>query len=216
MKQTAISNSRDRTRRAILEAVADVIMDGQGVGFSIQAVADRAGVTHRTVYNHFPTRDALCEAYSAYVDDLLVASGGPIPPSTPPLETFPDLTSGLYKVLAQRERHVRAYVMLMLGNRRPLETWKKRSDAYEKLLAREAGDDATIPPKLAAAAVRMFMSSMGWHLLTEQCGLSTDEAAATSRWAIRVLIDGAVGRRSPKSPSPASQRGTHATRRRRS
>jgi hypothetical protein len=60
---------------------------------------------------------------------------------------------------------------------------------------------------------------MGWHLLTEQCGLSTDEAAAASAWATRTLLDAAIAKRTTKrtaklSSSP-SQGGANATRRRR-
>ena len=73
MKSNASAGTRQRTRRAILEAMVDVIMETNGIGFSVQAVADRAGVTHRTIYNHFPTREALCDAFSDYVDELLGA-----------------------------------------------------------------------------------------------------------------------------------------------
>src|SRR5918995_3132820 len=73
-RATAAVGTRQRTRRAILEAMVDVIMDADGIGFSVQAVADRAGVTHRTIYNHFPTREALCDAFSDYVDEVLKAS----------------------------------------------------------------------------------------------------------------------------------------------
>ena len=74
MKSRTSGSTRQRTRRAIFEAMVDVIMETDGIGFSVQAVADRAGVTHRTIYNHYPTREALCDAFSDYVDELLVAS----------------------------------------------------------------------------------------------------------------------------------------------
>jgi hypothetical protein len=69
----------------------------------------------------------------------------------------------------------------------------------------------------------MFVSTMGWHLLTEQCGLSTDEAAAASAWAVRTLLDAAIAKRTTRptttrtakpSSSPA-QGGANATRRHR-
>src|SRR6188474_1654380 len=72
-------NLRERqmaeTRRAILEAVAQEIAESGLTGFSIQGVADRAGVTHRTVYNHFPTRDALNDAFAEYVEQALYGRG---------------------------------------------------------------------------------------------------------------------------------------------
>ena len=200
---------RQRTRRAILDAVADVIVQSRGLGFSVQEVADRAGLSHRTVYNHFPTREALCEGFSAYVDELLLSSD-PAPDDNLSLASFPAVVDPLYRALETRERYVRAYVMLMIGSRRPVKTWRKRTQLFETLIAREAA----VPPPLTVhqvtAAIRMFVSSMGWHLLTEHLGLSTDEAAATGAWATRTLLDAATLKQGSMPRSKRSKRGTHA------
>jgi AcrR family transcriptional regulator len=211
MKPATAGSARQRTRRAILEAMVDVISDTGGVGFSVQAVADRAGVTHRTVYNHFPTRDALCDALSDYVDELLGESTGLTEEPAWSLATLPQLAEDFYRTLALRDRHARAYVMLMIGNRRPMTAWRKRSLMAEKLVARELSAGTGLTPRQLTAVVRMFVSTMGWHLLTEQCGLSTDEAAEASAWATRTLLDAAIARPS----SSQSQGGANATRRRR-
>ena len=221
MKSPALTGTRQRTRRAILEAMVDVIMDTEdGIGFSVQAVANRAGVTHRTIYNHFPTREALCEAFSDYVDQLLGASAGLTEEPAWSLASLPQLTEDLYRTLALRDRHARAYVMLMIGNRRPMSAWRKRSLMAEKLIAREMPGQTPLTPRQVTAVVRMLVSTMGWHLLTEQCGLSTDEAAAASAWATRTLLDAALARRTnkpaTKRSSPPSQGSANATRRRRS
>jgi AcrR family transcriptional regulator len=52
----------EATRKAILEASVDLFLDRQSDGFSVQEVADRAGLTHRTVYRYFPTRQELIGA----------------------------------------------------------------------------------------------------------------------------------------------------------
>ena len=219
MKSRPSGNTRQRTRRAILEAMVDVILETDGIGFSVQAVADRAGVTHRTIYNHFPTREALCDAFSDHVDELLGASAGWTEEPAWSLASLPMIVEGLYRTLALRDRHARAYVMLMIGNRRPMSTWRKRSLMAEKLIAREQAGRIPLTPRQVTAVIRMFVSTMGWHLLTEQCGLSTDEAAAASAWATRTLLDAAIAKRTTKrtakpSSSP-SQGGANATRRRR-
>lgn len=217
MNATPSGATRQRTRRAILEAMVDVIMETDGIGFSVQAVADRAGVTHRTIYNHFPTREALCDAFAGYVDELLEASSG-VPEPAWSLASLPQLVDDLYRTLAQRDRHARAYVMLMIANRRPMSAWRKRSQMAEKLIAREQDPEVPLTPRQVTAAIRMFVSTMGWHLLTEQCGLSTDEAAQASAWATGTLLDAALAKptgRAAKPPSP-SQRRAPATRRRRS
>src|SRR5574341_153497 len=103
MKKPAPSGTRQRTRRAILEAMVDVIMATHGIGFSVQAVADRAGVTHRTIYNYFPTRDALCDAFSDYVDELLMAGSGASSEPAWSLAAIPQLVEALYHAFALRD-----------------------------------------------------------------------------------------------------------------
>ena len=219
MKSSNASGTRQRTRRAILDAMVDVIMEADGIGFSVQAVADRAGVTHRTIYNHFPTREALCDGFSDYVDELLAESAGAAAEPAWSLASLPRLVEDLYRTLALRDRHARAYVMLMIGNRRPMSAWRKRSLMAEKLIAREQSGRIPLTPRQVTAVIRMFVSTMGWHLLTEQCGLSTEEAAAASAWATRTLLDAAIAKRTTKRTakpsSSTSQGGANATRRRR-
>jgi AcrR family transcriptional regulator len=218
MKSQDSGSARQRTRRAILEAMVDVIMETDGIGFSVQAVANRAGVTHRTIYNHFPTREALCDAFADYVDELLGASAGLTEEPTWSLAALPAIVEGLYRTLALRDRHARAYVMLMIGTRRPMSAWRKRSLMAEKLVAREQSGRIPLTPRQVTAIVRLFVSTMGWHLLTEQCGLTTDEAAAASAWATRTLLDAAVVKSTKRTARPSaspSQKGANATRRRR-
>ena len=47
---------------AILGAAGDLFLERKFDGFSVQEVADRAGLTHRTVYRYFPTRVELMHA----------------------------------------------------------------------------------------------------------------------------------------------------------
>jgi AcrR family transcriptional regulator len=62
-----------RTRERIVAAAAAILGTAEGIrGFSLQAVADKAGVTRLTVYNQFGSRRALLEA----VFDDMAARGG--------------------------------------------------------------------------------------------------------------------------------------------
>jgi AcrR family transcriptional regulator len=58
---TAVATTRhtDATRNAIVEAAVDLFIERQSGGFSVQEVADRVGLTHRTVYRYFPSRQEL-------------------------------------------------------------------------------------------------------------------------------------------------------------
>jgi AcrR family transcriptional regulator len=178
----------DATRRATLDALAHVIVESKGFGFSVQDVANRAGVSHRTVYNHFPSREELSEALAGYVEELLSTLGPAPDAELPSLQTFADAIGPLYRGLATREVHVRAYVMLMMANRQPAQLTRKRSRRFESAIARDAALPAGLTAVEAAAVIRMFVSSTGWHTLTEHLGLSVDQAATAATWATRTLV----------------------------
>src|SRR5215467_15201430 len=62
-----------KTRARIVSAAAAILGTPEGIsGFSLQAVAEMAGVTRLTVYNQFGSRRALLEAV---FDDMAVRGG---------------------------------------------------------------------------------------------------------------------------------------------
>jgi len=62
-----------QTRERIVAAAAAILGTAEGIsGFSLQAVADKAGVTRLTVYNQFGSRRALLEAV---FDDMAIRGG---------------------------------------------------------------------------------------------------------------------------------------------
>jgi AcrR family transcriptional regulator len=178
------------TRRTILDAVGEVLGEEGLLGFSMQKVADRAGVTHRTVYNHFPTRDSLNDAFAVHVEEALATAGRPQPDAAKlQLGAMPAMVVEFVELIAQREAQVRAYAMLMLANRAPAHVMRERSERFEHALEEQAGPMPAGSARLAATAIRMFISSVGWHVSRELHGLENDEVARMSEWAVRVLTD---------------------------
>src|SRR5687767_9423779 len=175
MKSRASAGStRQRTRRAILEAMVDVIMETDGIGFSMQAVADRAGVTHRTVYNHFPTREALNDAFAVYVEELIAQGRDRPPEADMSLDEF--CSGDVFRFFTEYDGYIRAYVMLMIATRSAAKVASDRTAWVARRLPREAGPMTQSEARRIAAALRMFLSSTGYHLLTEQYRLPLDEA----------------------------------------
>src|SRR5690348_7972752 len=63
-------NARSRRTAQALLASARALLEEQGFeAMTMAAVADRAGVTRRSVYLHFPSRVALLAALFDYVKD---------------------------------------------------------------------------------------------------------------------------------------------------
>jgi AcrR family transcriptional regulator len=132
---------QELTQKAILDALGEVVADSGAVEFSIQDVADRAGVSHRTVYNHFPTRTALNDAFAQHAEDQLGALfPGPRPPEEDAaLDELPDLVGEAYRAFAQADRPTRAYVMLMIASRSPAKLTRKRTKRFEQAVESELG-----------------------------------------------------------------------------
>ncbi len=66
------------TRTAIVEAASDLLFGSDDVrDFTMQEVADRAGVSHRTIYRHFGSREELINAIGRSFDDRLGESDLP-------------------------------------------------------------------------------------------------------------------------------------------
>lgn len=163
-----------------------------GLDFSVQQVADRAGVTHRTVYNHFPTREAMREALAVHVEERLSRSHTPPDAAGITLDGLPQIAADSFAIFEANSSQIRAYVVLMLASRGFAGVMKKRSAELRKAIEAHPEFDAPISPHAVASAVRMFFSPTGWHLLTELYGLSPAEASATARWAAQSLLDAAT------------------------
>ncbi|MCC7536376.1 MAG: TetR/AcrR family transcriptional regulator [Deltaproteobacteria bacterium] len=186
------------TRRAILDALAQEIAES-GVGFSIQDVANRAGVTHRTVYNHFPTRQALNDAFAVHVEEALAARGLGAPPDHEmDLAKLGTLAEETFHLFARHEAHIRAYVLLMMASRAPAKVATDRTRRFAELLEKEMRSVTPESARLIAVALRMFISSTGFHVLTEHFRLSTAEAAAVSGWVTRTLLAAAKAGKTPR------------------
>ena len=102
----------------------------------------------------------------------------------------------------ERSAHVHASVMLMIATGVPAQVTRDRTDRLALFLERELEPPSPETARLAAAALRMFASSTGWHLLTEHLGLSTDEARRTATWATETLLHAISSGNYPGSENP--------------
>lgn len=76
MTSTSIRDARqDVIRERVLDGVAALLRDGEDVTFA--AVARAAGVPERTVYRHFPSRQALMAAVYAWTNRQIGFAGSP-------------------------------------------------------------------------------------------------------------------------------------------
>lgn len=139
-----------RTRQLVLDA-AVVELGGRGWGaFSLEAVAERAGVARSTLYRHWPDRHALV------VDALEHHTTQPAPElAGSPRERVEQLVAHLAEAMADPLRSAVAVALLEAGERDPVlaeigrRFSARRRAALERALAAAGVDE----PALVAAAL---------------------------------------------------------------
>jgi AcrR family transcriptional regulator len=170
------------TRARILQAL--VQLTGEGAqDLSVGRVAALAGVSEPTVYRYFPNRDAMFEG----VDEWLAsrASAAPFPETleelaTTPLRTYPFYLDNEQLIRAARTRELAAEAARGPRQRRT----KRLAELLRPAVDHLSPEDAEI----ATMLIRYLVGSHAWHALTDELGLTTEQAARGCTWATETLL----------------------------
>jgi AcrR family transcriptional regulator len=172
------------TRDAVVDAVIEAIRE-HGVDFSVQDVADRAGMTHRTVYRYFASRDALFDAVAERYEGWLAEQG-----IVQPAKTFDDVLSQietLFRLFDQKPDLVRAVAVRVLVAGKRTRRSEERTRQWLRMF--EASFPHLPPEEVRAvfAICRTLTGAVGWHLLTSQFHVPGDEAARGVRRTVAAV-----------------------------
>jgi AcrR family transcriptional regulator len=182
----------EMTRERILSAVADLLEDG-GSELTMPGVADASGVSLRTLYRYFPTRDALFEAAARWIGDELLRHPYP--------ETLDEIAE-LFRVgcrdFDERPQLVRAMALSQLGQDVRAFRRRERVDAIRDALRRETPGLSADEMRRAEAVLAYLHNMLAYTTLREESGLSGDEIGEAAAWAIQTLV-GDLRRRSRNS-----------------
>lgn len=190
---------RGATQERILGALAEVVLAGGLSDFSVQSVADRCGVSHRTVYRHFPTREAMLDGLVAQMAAAMEAAGGAA--RVEKLDDLPQAVAVNYAMFTDHAALAEAAVRFSVGTATQNRDRRLRTDAVTAAVdeAGLADDDR----RLVAGVLRHLSSSRSWLLLRE-AGLDAQDTATAAAWAIDVLIDAIRDGRVPSAAIAAT------------
>src|SRR3954452_2665514 len=102
----------EATRARILEAVADLLEEGAAAELTVPAVAEASGISLRTIYRYYPTRERLLEAAGRWIGDELLQH-----PYPRDLDEVADLYQAGCRDFDERPGLVRAMAFSQLGQR---------------------------------------------------------------------------------------------------
>jgi AcrR family transcriptional regulator len=184
--------AKQTTRDAILQGLVGVVLDDGVHRFTMQNVANKAGVSLRTVYRHFDSREALLDGLSADLDARIASAGMRSVP--PDLDYLRDHVEPGLRQLGQAQDRLRAYVIISIALGRQASDAEPRTLAIRTLLRAACANLPDRELDEASVMLRHIAGSRTWFSLTEELQMEHPAAARVSAWAVRALLDDLVRR----------------------
>jgi AcrR family transcriptional regulator len=187
MNTTYVSPLRQQyaaqTRTRILDAAIDGLKEGDLEGLTIAKVAADAGVTERTVYRHFKTREDLIKAVWPRMGARLGIPG--LPQTVEALLAAP---GRIYPRFDAEAGAVRASMYSQAGREIRATANPARHQAMTSLVAQARPELNETARRRRAAVIQMIGSSHGWACFKDYWGMDTQEAARAAQEAIAILL----------------------------
>lgn len=181
MSITLTEQQTDLTQRLILDAALQTLQDG---GLTVRAVARKAGISERTVFRYFATRDELLDAVAAEI------SGQAQAPHPRTLDELLAMPRALYTSLEARRELIKASLHTDISERILQTHAKQRWIAVRKIVDAHAPRAAEERRKIAAANIRYFLSATTWHYYRFVFRFTLEETIECAETAMRQALEG--------------------------
>ncbi len=176
------------TRSRICHATIELL--GETGAINHDAVAERAGVSRRTVYRYFPDQQALLNGAREHVTGLAGLN-----------VRFPNSEADLVGQLDDIHRgfdRIEPVVVLIRstpqGRAMRLASREERVARYSSAAA-DAVKDLPEADRRIATAMLQFLHTSAWLEMHDQWGMTGEEIARSCRWAMKTLLSDLRARR---------------------
>ena len=191
----------EATRQRLLRATAELLQRDPDGPFAFAELAAAAGVKERTVYRHFPSKEALLDAFWTWINER--AGFAVYQESECDLVEQPKAVFAGFDAI---EGLVRASISSRAGREMRLRRLPERRAAFERSLAGVTGGLAPERARQLTAAIHLLYSAPAWQVMRDFAGLSSAEAGEAASWAIRTLIAAARQEAAPARHPSANHR----------
>ena len=183
---------RDRNKYAVVDAFLELVRAGNPRP-SVADVAERSGVSHRSVFRYFADKDELArtaiERQQDFARPLIALTVGPGAPLDERIARFIDRRLALFQTLAPMARLSRSLVHLQPVIASELSRNRQYFRAQiQHLFQAELAALPAVDAALAVAAMDVLCSFESTDLLLHDQGLSRDRAAAVLERSARKLL----------------------------
>ncbi len=174
----------EQTRARIVQAAVDLLADADDL--SMADVADRAGVSVRTVYRSFATKEDLLDGVIEWLGENILVRAGP-PPET--RDEFVRLTPNVIRAIFEIEPLYRALFATKAGRESHRRTKGQRRVDVPGAFAEELSHVDEDAARRFSAVLHLVASSQGAMFLKDYWDLDPDDVGRALQWAIAALAD---------------------------
>ena len=174
----------EAARARILAAVAELLERGEAEEVTMPGIAEASGISLRTVYRYFPTREQLLEAAGRWIGDDLLEH--PYPQT---LDEVAELFRAGCRDFDEHPGLVRALALSQLGQSVRGYRRRERLQAISQALRREVGDLSEAELRRAEAVLAYLHNMLAYTTLREESGLTGEEIGDALGWAIETLVN---------------------------
>lgn len=178
-----------QTRDLILDAVTDLLESHRIDEVTTREIAKSAGVSERTIYRHFPDREALL---GGLTDRLMSSLASGQNPMNSRIDTIDGLKAAAVQLMAGLEEfHVaaRAEALFNADPRRFSPDTRANSEQLPVVLAAilpELGEQDCLR---LAAVIRCLLSAQAWLRMREEYGVAGADSGPMVAWVLDAIVN---------------------------
>jgi len=184
MPRTLSERRTDFTRTLILETAIELLEDAGVRELTMRAVAKQAGMSERSMFRYFATRDELLDAVAAAIISRVDAP--PAPKTVVELRTFP---ATLYAVFEAKQALISASLRSDIFSRVRGATVRTRFAAVRKVIDEAARRATPQARKVHGANVCYFLGATTWHYYRFTFRYSFEDTVECAQAAIALSLD---------------------------
>ena len=180
---TTRQNESLKNRKLIIESLVELLVKRRGADVTLDEVAERSGISERTIFRFFKDKEALHQATEEYLSSYIQSSAGKIQEL--------DVVGFAENAFQQFEFHknlTMAYIFSPFGQQARAPFRKKMNQlVISKILA---GRKTEKTPEMDArlAVIASLINAKIWYDIRTDFGIKGAESGKAIAWALRLLI----------------------------
>jgi len=181
-----------RTHQAVADALLDLIAEGDLQPTS-KSIAERAGVSARTIFQHFEDLESLFSVAAGRVGDRIMRNLRSITPDgsfESKLGKYLDELRYMHETMTSVRRASRLHEPFSPTVREGLGTWRKNlREGIDKVFGPEIDRVSDGDRRAVLEALALVASWSSWENMRDHSGFSADEAHATIVLGFRRILE---------------------------